>query len=193
MSDDYEQPNFVISRTNQKEAKTLRCSQVSYNLKSFPLQILSSFYEAQPFFFSQVILLSLLTYFIYLARETLKEGFSVFVSVTVTSFCYENREDSTPSLSSHLQAETPEQRPRCALSLQVSAESPCAPGQVPATVCHAGICSLSNCSAGSSRAFGLIILCGQCSVTVKWLMKSNAVFSVKRQCGDYSPWFPEGS
>lgn len=140
-----------------------------------------------------MILLSLLTYFIYLGRETLKEGFSVFVSVTVTSFCYENREDSTPSLSSHLQAETPEQGPRCALSLQVSAEFPCAPGQVPATVCHAGICSLSNCSAGSSRAFGLIILCGQCSVTVKWLMKSNAVFSVKRQCGDYSPWFPEGS
>lgn len=74
MSTDYKQPNFVVSKMNQKEAKTLSCSQISYNLKSFPLQILSSFYKTQQFFSPQVILLSLSIYFIYLARETLKEG-----------------------------------------------------------------------------------------------------------------------
>lgn len=66
-------------------------------------------------------------------------------------------------------------------------------GQAAVTVCSAGICSLSHCSAGSSAASGLIILCGQCAVTVKWLMRANAVFPVKRQCGDYGPWFPAGS
>lgn len=79
----------------------------------------------------------------------------------LASFCCENWEDSSPSLSSSPQAETPQQKHRCALSLQVSAASHCAAGQAPVPVCHAGICSLSNCTAESSRALGLIILCGQ--------------------------------
>lgn len=52
MSAGYKQPTFVISKTNQKEAETVGCSQVSYNLKSFPLQILSCFYKTQQFFSS---------------------------------------------------------------------------------------------------------------------------------------------
>lgn len=51
MNADYKQPTFVISKMNQKEAK-LRSSQVSYNLKSFHLQILSCFYKTQQFFSS---------------------------------------------------------------------------------------------------------------------------------------------
>lgn len=51
MSADYKQPNFVVSKMNQKEAKAIRRSQVSYNLKSFHLQILSSFYKTQQIFF----------------------------------------------------------------------------------------------------------------------------------------------
>lgn len=69
MSDDYKQPNFVISRMNQKEAKTLRCSQVSYNFKLFPLQILSSFYETQQFFFSSDTFIIINLFYLFSQRN----------------------------------------------------------------------------------------------------------------------------
>lgn len=125
MSADYKQPNFVISKMNQKEAKTIWYSQVSYDLKSFPLQILSSFYKTQ-LFFPQVILLSLSIYFIYLARETLKEGFHVL-------FPWDLQISALRTVKTQAQASVEISRQNHQMCL------------VPTSVCRVSLCSRAGC------------------------------------------------
>lgn len=143
---------------------------------------------------TQKFLLYITKNVIYLARETLKDGaMSLFPWGLQVSAMRTGKTQDKVSVQIYKKKNT-------GLKRQVRL-------QVPTSVCRLSLCirTVSCHSVSSSnmftvklkrwsgRAVGLIILCGQCGVTVKWLMKSNAVFSVKRQCSDYSHSFPEGS